>query len=160
MKSWLWLLLVAFVWPAESEAASRRFPGKDKLPPTADEKLRLKMQAIRIPEVNLVKTPLPDAIAFLNAASRKNDPAGKGVQIVFFDQVNPPPTVTLQARGLTVAFLLELMMEMTRYEAELREEFVLVRKPKPKVKKQGGGLPLDTEIFRLNEGQRRRLTGR
>lgn len=161
MKIWFWLLLVAFARPVESEAETRRFPGRgEKPPPTADEKLLLKMQAIRVPEVNLVQAPLSDAIAFLNEASRKNDPEGKGVQIVLVERVNPAPTVTLQVRNLTVAFLLELMTEMTRHEAEVREEFVVVRKRKPKVEKQGGGLLPETEIFRLNEGQRRRLTER
>jgi hypothetical protein len=55
--------------------------------------------------------------------------------------------------------LLGFITELTGYIYEVREQAVVVRKPPPKKKKQSGGPLLETEIYELSEGFKRRLSG-
>ena len=124
-----------------------------------------KLKTIVIPEVKFVEAPMPEVLTFLNAAARKYDPQAienpqsAGVNIVLLTRENPSPTVTLDTRNLTLGVLLEFITELTGYVYEVREQAVVVRKLPPKKKKQSGGPLLETEIYELSEGLKRRLSG-
>ena len=124
-----------------------------------------KLRTIVIPEVKFVEAPLPEVLTFLSAAACKYDHQSvansrlAGVNIVLLTRENPPPTVTLNTRNLTLGALLGFITELTGYIYEVREQAVVVRKLPPKKKKQSGGPLLETEIYELSEGLKRRLSG-
>ena len=129
------------------------------------QKLLEKLKTIRIPEVKLQKVPLPEALNFLVAASREYDPHAEenprvaGINVVLLTRESPPPVVTLNVRNLSVGAILGFLTELTGYVYEVRENAVVVRKPKPKApkRKQSTGPLLETEIYELGEGLKRRL---
>ncbi len=129
------------------------------------QKLLEKLKTIRIPQVELQNVPLPEALNFLAAASRKYDPNAEknpgaaGINVVLLTRESPPPVVTLNVRNLSVGGILGFMTELTGYVYEVRENAVVVRKPKPKTpkKKLSAGPLLETEIYELGEGLKRRL---
>ena len=133
--------------------------------PSPHDRLVEKLKIIRIPEVAFVEASLPEALEFLRVAARKHDPAAvanprrAGVNIVLLTRENPPPTVTLHVRNLNVGTLLGFITELTGYVYEVREQAVVIRKLPPKKKKQAAGPLLETEIYELSEGLKRRLTG-
>ena len=124
-----------------------------------------KLKRIVIPEVKFVESPLPEVLTFLHIAARKHDPQAienpqsAGVNIVLLTRENPPPKVTLNSRNLSLGALLGFITELTGYIYEVREQAVVVRKLPPKKKKQSGGPLLETEIYELSEGLKRRLSG-
>ena len=124
-----------------------------------------KLKRIVIPEVKFVESPLPEVLTFLQIAARKHDPQAienpqsAGVNIVLLTRENPPPKVTLNSRNLSLGALLGFITELTGYIYEVREQAVVVRKLPPKKKKQSGGPLLETEIYELSEGLKRRLSG-
>ena len=136
-----------------------------KSEPSSHDHLVQKLKTIVIPEVKFVEAPLPEVLTFLSAAARKYDPQSvanprlAGVNIVLLTRENPPPTVTLNTRNLTLGALLGFITELTGYIYEVREQAVVVRKLPPKKKKQSGGPLLETEIYELSEGLKRRLSG-
>ena len=136
-----------------------------KSEPSSHEQLVQKLKRIVIPEVKFVESPLPEVLTFLHIAARKHDPQAienpqsAGVNIVLLTRENPPPKVTLNSRNLSLGALLGFITELTGYIYEVREQAVVVRKLPPKKKKQSGGLLLETEIYELNEGLKRRLSG-
>jgi hypothetical protein len=136
-----------------------------KSEPSSHNQLVQKLKIIVIPEVKFVEAPLPEVLTFLHVAARKHDPQAienpqsAGVNIVLLTLENPPPTVTLDTRNLTLGVLLGFITELTGYTYEVREQAVVVRKPPPKKKKQSGGPLLETEIYELSEGFKRRLSG-
>jgi len=136
-----------------------------KSEPSSHEQLVQKLRTIVIPEVKFVEAPLPEVLPFLSAAARKYDHQSvansrlAGVNIVLLTRENPPPTVTLNTRNLTLGALLGFITELTGYVYEVREQAVVVRKLPPKKKKQSGGPLLETEIYELSEGLKRRLSG-
>ena len=136
-----------------------------KSEPSSHDQLVQKLKTIVIPEVKFVEAPLPEVLTFLSAAARKYDPQSAanprlaGVNIVLLTRENPPPTVTLNTRNLTLGALLGFITELTGYIYEVREQAVVVRKLPPKKKKQSGGPLLETEIYELSEGLKRRLSG-
>ena len=138
-------------------------PGKSG--PSSHDQLVQKLKTIVIPEVKFVEAPLPEVLTFLSAAARKYDTQSvansrlAGVNIVLLTRENPPPTVTLNTRNLTLGALLGFITELTGYIYEVREQAVVVRKLPPKKKKQFGGPLLETEIYELSEGLRQRLSG-
>ena len=113
----------------------------------------------------MFEASLPEALEFLRVAARKYDPEAvtnprrAGVNIVLLTRENPPPTVTLHVRNLNVGTLLGFITELTGYFYEVREQAVVIRKLPPKKKKQAAGPLLETEIYELSEGLKRRLTG-
>ena len=150
-------IYVAFVFGASA------LHGKSE--PSSHDQLVQKLKTIVIPEVKFVEAPLPEVLTFLSAAARKYDPQSAanprlaGVNIVLLTRENPPPTVTLNTRNLTLGVLLGFITELTGYIYEVREQTVVVRKLPPKKKKQSGGPLLETEIYELSEGLKRRLSG-
>jgi len=136
-----------------------------KSEPSSHEQLVQKLRTIVIPEVKFVEAPLPEVLTFLSAAARKYDHQSvansrlAGVNIVLLTRENPPPTVTLNTRNLTLGALLGFITELTGYIYEVREQAVVVRKLPPNKKKQSGGPLLETEIYELSEGLKRRLSG-
>ena len=133
--------------------------------PGDHQKLLEKLKAIRIPEVKLQKVPLPEALNYLAAASREHDPQAAdnprlaGINLVLLTREIPAPVVTLNVRNLSVGAILGFMTELTGYVYEVRENAVVVQKPKPKTpkRKQSAGPLLETEIYELGEGLKRRL---
>ena len=150
-------IYVAFVFGASA------LHGKSQ--PSSHDQLVQKLKTIVIPEVKFVEAPLPEVLTFLSAAARKYDPHSAanprlaGVNIVLLTRENPSPTVTLNTRNLTLGVLLGFITELTGYIYEVREQAVVVRKLPPKKKKQSGGPLLETEIYELSEGLKRRLSG-
>lgn len=150
-------IYVAFVFGASAPHA--------KSQPSSHDQLVQKLKTIVIPEVKFVEAPLPEVLTFLSAAARKYDPHSAanprlaGVNIVLLTRENPSPTVTLNTRNLTLGVLLGFITELTGYIYEVREQAVVVRKLPPKKKKQSGGPLLETEIYELSEGLKRRLSG-
>lgn len=136
-----------------------------RVEPSSHDRLVEKLKTIRIPEVEFVEVPLPEALEYLRVAARKYDPETvtnprlAGVNIVLLTRENPPPTVTLHVRNLNVGTSLGFITELTGYVYEVREQAVVVRKLPPKKKKQAAGPLLETEIYELSEGLKRRLTG-
>ena len=136
-----------------------------KSEPSSHDLLVQKLRTIVIPEVEFVEAPLPEVLTFLHEAARKHDPQAienpqsAGVNIVLLTRENPPPTVTLNTRNLTLGVLLGFITELTGYIYEVREQAVVVRKLPPKKKKQSGGPLLETEIYELSEGLKHRLSG-
>ena len=132
---------------------------------SSHDQLVQKLKTIVIPEVKFVEAPLPEVLTFLHVAARKHDPQSienpqsAGVNIVLLTLENPPPTVTLDTRNLTLGVLLGFITELTGYIYEVREQAVVVRKLPPKKKKQSRGPLLETEIYKLSEGLKRRLSG-
>ena len=132
---------------------------------SSHDRLVEKLKTIVIPEVEFVEASLPEALEYLRVAARKYDPEAvanprlAGVNIVLLTRENPPPTVTLHVRNLNVGTLLGFMTELTGYVYEVREQAVVVRKLPPKKKKQAAGPLLETEIYELSEGLKRRLSG-
>jgi hypothetical protein len=132
---------------------------------SSHDRLVEKLKTIVIPEVEFVEASLPEALEYLRVAARKYDPEAvanprlAGVNIVLLTRENPPPTVTLHVRNLNVGTLLGFMTELTGYVYEVREQAVVVRKLPPKKKKQTAGPLLETEIYELSEGLKRRLSG-
>jgi len=124
-----------------------------------------KLRTIVIPRVEFFEVPLPEVLTFLDVAARKHDPQAienprsAGVNIVLLTRENPPPTVTLNTRNLTLGALLGFITELTGYIYEVREQAVVVRKLPPQKKKQSDGPLLETEIYELSEGLKRRLSG-
>ena len=96
-----------------------------------------KLRTIVIPEVKFVEAPLPEVLTFLSAAACKYDHQSvansrlAGVNIVLLTRENPPPTVTLNTRNLTLGALLGFITELTGYIYEVREQAVVVRKLPP-----------------------------
>ena len=138
-------------------------PGKSE--PSSHKQLVQKLRTIVIPEVKFVEAPLPEVLTFLSAAARKYDTQSvansrlAGVNFVLLTRENPPPTVTLNTRNLTLGALLGFITELTGYIYEVREQAVVVRKLPSKKKKQSVGALLETEIYELSEGLRQRLSG-
>ena len=136
-----------------------------KSAPSSHDRLVQRLKTIVIPEVKFVNAPLPEVLTYLNEAARKHDPEAianpqrAGVNIVLLTRENPPPVVTLHARNLNVGTLLGFITELTGYVYEVREQAVAIRKLPPKKKKQAAGPLLETEIYELSEGLKRRLTG-
>ena len=136
-----------------------------KSEPSSHEQLVQKLRTIVIPEVKFVEAPLPEVLTFLSAAARKYDTQSvansrlAGVNFVLLTRENPPPTVTLNTRNLTLGALLGFITELTGYIYEVREQAVVVRKLPSKKKKQSVGALLETEIYELSEGLRQRLSG-
>ena len=150
-------IYVAFVFGALS------LHGKSE--PSSHDQLVQKLKTIVIPEVKFVEAPLPEVLTFLSAAARKYDPHSAanprlaGGNIVLLTRENPSPTFTLNTRNITLGVLLGFITELTGYCYEVREQAVVVRKLPPKKKKQSGGPLLETEIYELSEGLKRRLSG-
>ena len=136
-----------------------------KSEPSSHKQLVQKLRTIVIPEVKFVEAPLPEVLTFLSAAARKYDTQSvansrlAGVNFVLLTRENPPPTVTLNTRNLTLGALLGFITELTGYIYEVREQAVVVRKLPSKKKKQSVGALLETEIYELSEGLRQRLSG-
>ena len=136
-----------------------------RVEPSSHDRLVEKLKTIRIPEVEFVEASLPEVLEYLRVAARKYDPEAvtnprrAGVNIVLLTRENPPPTVTLHVRNLNVGTLLGFITELTGYVYEVREQAVVIRKLPPKKKKQTAGPLLETEIYELSEGLKRRLTG-
>ena len=80
-----------------------------------------------------------------------------GVNIVLLTREEPPPKITLNLNNLSLGSSLGFIAELTGYVYEVREEAIVLRKPSPKGKKQVFNPHLQTEIYELNEGLRRRL---
>ena len=133
--------------------------------PSSHDKLVQKLKTIRIPEVQLERVPLPEALAYLISVSRKHDPEAAanpqsaGINIVWLSPESPPPVITLKVRNLNVGNILGFITDLTGYVYEVREHAVVVRKPLPKKRQQSIGPLLETEIYELGEGLRRRLSG-
>ena len=136
-----------------------------KSEPSSHKQLVQKLRTIVIPEVKFVEAPLPEVLTFLSAAARKYDTQSvansrlAGVNFVLLTRENPPPTVTLNTRNLTLGALLGFITELTGYIYEVREQAVVVRKLPSKKKKQSVGALLETEIYELSESLRQRLSG-
>ena len=133
--------------------------------PSSHDKLVQKLKTIRIAEVKVERVPLPEVLAYLISVARKHDPEAAanpqsaGINIVLLSPESPPPAVTLKVRNLNVGNILGFITDLTGYVYEVREHAVVVRKPLPKKRQQSIGPLLETEIYELGEGLRRRLSG-
>ena len=125
--------------------------------PGPRDQLVQKMQTIIIPKIEFSQVPLPEALNYLRAEARKHDPQKMGVNIVLLTREEPPPKITLNLNNLSLGSSLGFIAELTGYVYEVREEAIVLRKPSPKGKKQVFNPRLQTEIYELNEGLRRRL---
>ena len=121
------------------------------------EQLLQKMQAIIIPKIEFTEVPLPEALNFLSFEARKHDPQKMGVNIVLLTREKSPPKITLNVRNLSLGSSLGFVTEIAGYVYEIREGVIVVSKPIPQ--KQVVNPRLQTEIYELSEGLRRRLAG-
>ena len=124
-----------------------------------------KLQTIHIPQVELVEVPLPDVLLYLQTASAQHDPApaddpnGKGVQFVLLTRENSPPQITLTLRTVRLATLLTVIMELTGYRFEVRDDLIVVKKLPPKQSKKISRELLESEFYQLSETMIRRMSG-
>jgi hypothetical protein len=125
--------------------------------PNPREQLVQKMQTIIIPKIEFTEVPLPDALNFLSFEARKHDPQKMGVNIVLLTREKSPPKITLNVRNLSLGSSLGFVTEITGYVYEIREGVIVVSKPMPQ--KQVVNPRLQTEIYELSEGLKRRLVG-
>ncbi len=123
------------------------------------EQLVQKMQTIIIPKIEFTEVPLPEALNFLSFEARKHDPRKMGVNIVLLTREKSPPKITLNVRNLSLGSSLGFVTESAGYVYEVREQAIVVRKPIPQAKKQVVNPRLQTEIYELSEGLKRRLVG-
>lgn len=127
--------------------------------PSPREQLVQKMQTIIIPKIEFTEVPLPEALNFLSFEARKHDPRKMGVNIVLLTREKSPPKITLNVRNLSLGSSLGFVTESAGYVYEVREQAIVVRKPIPQAKKQVVNPRLQTEIYELSEGLKRRLVG-
>ena len=127
--------------------------------PSPRDQLVQKMETIIIPKIEFTEVPLPEALNFLSAEARKHDPQKMGVNIVLLTREKTPPKITLNIRNLSLGSSLGFVTELTGYVYEVREQAIVVRKPIPQAKKQIVNPRLQTEIYELSEGLKRRLVG-
>jgi len=132
-------------------------PGKNG--PNPRDQLVLKMKTIIIPKIEFTKVPLLEALNFLSAEARKHDPEKVGVNIVLLTREKTPPKITLNIRNLSLDSSLGFLTELAGYVYEVRDQVIVVSKPIPQAKKQAGDPRLQTEIYELSEGLKRRLVG-
>lgn len=123
------------------------------------DQLVQKMQTIIIPKIEFTEVPLPEALNFLSAEARKHDPQKMGVNIVLLTREKTPPKITLNIRNLSLGSSLGFVTELAGYVYEVREQAIVVSKPIPQAKKQVVNPRLQTEIYELSEGLKRRLVG-
>jgi hypothetical protein len=127
--------------------------------PSPRDQLVQKMQTIIIPKIEFTEVPLPDALNFLSAEARKHDPLKMGINIVLLTREKSPPKITLSVRNLSLGSSLGFVTEIAGYVYEIREGVIVVSKPTPQAKKQVVNPRLQTEIYELSEGLKRRLVG-
>lgn len=125
--------------------------------PSGRDQLVLKMKTIIIPKIEFTEVPLPEALNFLSTEARKHDPHKKGVNIVLLTREETPPKVTLKLNNLSLSSSLGFITELTGYTYEVRQEAIVVSKPNPRGKKQVFNPRLQTEIYELSEGLKKRL---
>jgi hypothetical protein len=123
------------------------------------DQLVQKIQTIIIPKIEFTEVPLPEALNFLSAEARKHDPQKMGVNIVLLTREKTPPKITLNIRNLSLGSSLGFVTELAGYVYEVREQAIVVSKPIPQAKKQVVNPRLQTEIYELSEGLKRRLVG-
>jgi hypothetical protein len=90
--------------------------------------LEEKLKALRIPEMRFQSTPPADVFAFLAAATREDDPQGRGVEFDFRPQAGSrsPRPVTLAVRGISVFDALGLATELTGLSYRIEEHRVVI----------------------------------
>ena len=115
------------------------------------------MRTIIIPKIEFTEVPLPDALNFLSTEARKHDPLKMGVNIVLLTREKAPPKITLSVRNLSLSSSLGFVTEITGYVYEIRDSVIVVSKPPPQAKKQIVNPCLQTEIYKLSAGLKRRL---
>ena len=123
------------------------------------DQLVQKMQTIIIPKIEFTEVPLPEALNFLRSEARKHDPRKMGVNLILLTREKTPPKITLNVRNLSLDSSLRFVTELAGYAYEVREQGVEVSKPDPRSKRQSVNPRLQTEIYELSEGLRRRLAG-
>lgn len=130
-----------------------------KKEPNPHDQLAQKMRTIIIPKIEFTEVPLPDALNFLSTEARKHDPLKMGVNIVLLTREKAPPKITLSVRNLSLSSSLGFVTEITGYVYEIRDSVIVVSKPPPQAKKQIVNPRLQTEIYKLSAGLKRRLQG-
>ena len=130
-----------------------------KKEPNPHDQLAQKMRTIIIPKIEFTEVPLPDALNFLSTEARKHDPLKMGVNIVLLTREKAPPKITLSVRNLSLSSSLGFVTEITGYVYEIRDSVIVVSKPHPQAKKQIVNPRLQTEIYKLSAGLKRRLQG-
>ena len=118
-----------------------------------------KLQTIIIPKIEFTEVPLPEALNFLRSEARKHDPRKMGVNLILLTREKTPPKITLNVRNLSLDSSLRFVTELAGYAYEVREQGVVVSKPDPRSKRQSVNPRLQTEIYELSEGLKRRLGG-
>lgn len=158
-----WVLCGLEARPDEDQGEPKSIPPKSGW--TADDFER-KLKLIRVPEINFLEVPLPEALNALQKLAAEHDPEAKakpefaGVQFVLLTRENPPPKITLQLRNARLGSILSFLVELTGYKYDLRDAAIVVYKPKPKPAQKQFFPNLETEFFELSEGMVRRLGGR
>ena len=118
-----------------------------------------KMQTTFIPKIEFAEVPLPEALNFLRSEARKHDPRKMGVNLILLTREKTPPKITLNVRNLSLDSSLRFVTELAGYAYEVKERGVVVGKPDPRSKRQSVNPRLQTEIYQLSEGLKRRLGG-
>ena len=132
-----------------------RVSERDKDAGIGDEEsgMREKLESIIVPRVSFGGVPLSRVIDTLSALSVDFDSAGEGVNIVLLNPAGGDPTVNITLRNLSLARMLDFIVESVGYEYDTQFDAIVVRPG------MGTGTRLETEFYPISRSTIIRLTG-
>lgn len=120
-----------------------------------EEKLKL----IKLPRVQFFNSPLNDIMLEITRLSRLSDTVTKdatkkGIDITV-KPYDPMPTLTLDIAGSEVGKIIDIIVDMSGWSYDIREDRLVMSKEGGKQK----GIRLDTEFFEMDQATVDRMTG-